>query len=94
MFSNEIETKNSVNLIESFNQIKVILSGLAQIFELNYDKDDFFHKVAKDNLIILEKNIPKILSNNRQRSEIIENLKSFNVIKFNQVRQKNLSLNP
>ncbi|TXT61318.1 MAG: hypothetical protein BAJALOKI3v1_800005 [Promethearchaeota archaeon] len=94
MFSNEIETKDSVNLIESFNQIKVILSGLAQIFELNYSEDDFFHEVAKDNLIILEKNIPKILSDSRNRSEIINHLKKVDLVKVNQDRQKNLSLNP
>jgi len=64
-----------LNPAKKVSKLEKSLSGLAEIFKLNLNKNDYFYLAAKDNLKALCNNIPEIItSSNTSKQKIIENL--------------------
>lgn len=62
--------------IKKVSKLEKSLKGLAEIFKLTRDKDDYFYLAAKDNLESLCEIIPELIkSSNNSKQEIIDKLK-------------------
>jgi len=85
MNSEQIDIMQTTNSLESLKDMKESIKGLAKIFEMSLDEDDFFRQAAYDNLTILIENIPKIFDNLEKKSKILKELKQ---VKSNQYRKK------
>jgi len=85
MNSEQISSIKTTNSLKSLKNMKESIKGLAKIFEMSLDEDDFFRQAAYDNLTILTKNIPKIFDTLENKSKILKELKQ---VKSNQYPKK------
>ncbi|MFO7795573.1 MAG: hypothetical protein ACQERB_04915 [Promethearchaeati archaeon] len=85
MNSEQVDSMETINSLKSISDMKEAIKGLAKIFEMSLDEDDFFRTAAYDNITILAKNIPKIFENLENKSKILKELKQ---VKLNQYQKK------
>jgi len=94
MISKRKNIKKEIDPIDSINNIQKGLFGLSEIFRMNFDDDDFFRKIADDNIMILGKEIVKILGNDIDKAELVKEFQNLQFDDLKEEAKKNIFLNP
>ena len=65
-----VNEKKLEDAMKSYENVRESLTGLYEIININFNKNDFFYKAAIDNLKALNENIIEILKHSNNPREV------------------------